>query len=92
MSAAGPVPYLVLAGDPEEIGLAHGAALGPRLRNFISDGRARLDYLMTPPGDLDVVLDAYGAAITEQVPELTAEINGLARDRPPRRYFAEAAG
>lgn len=73
-------PHLVLTGPTEEIGRQHGRAIGPRLRGFLDDRTARLGHLLPEPlGDLGPVLDAYATAIQVQVPELAAEMDGLAR-------------
>jgi len=82
-------PLVRVGGDPDRVGAEHGRVLRDRLRGFLADGNARLDYLLPHlPEDLDDLLDAYDAAITAQAPALGAEIGGLADGAGIRRRDA----
>ncbi len=88
MTAAG-VPFIELAGTPFEVGYQHGAARAGALQAFLDDGLARIRQLAPRPlaaESLNRALAAYGSAIAAATPQLSEEIDGLARGaRIPRK-------
>src|SRR4051812_23117884 len=75
------VPFVQACGSPFAVGYEHGNRLGPRLRDFLADGRGRLDRLLPTPmpaARLRALLDEYTDAIRTATPRLFAEIEGLA--------------
>lgn len=75
------IPLVRAHGDAFARGRAHGEALGTGLRGFLRDRLARLNALSPTPLTLDALrpdLTAYTEAIDAQVPDLGAEIRGLA--------------
>nr|BAW27708.1 acyltransferase [Streptomyces sp. SoC090715LN-17] len=74
-------PLLELSGSPHARGLSHGRALAGRLRGFLGDSLARLGHLTDRPADLDALrpdIAAHRAVTAEALPDLAAEIDGLA--------------
>ncbi|MFE0704892.1 C45 family autoproteolytic acyltransferase/hydolase [Streptomyces sp. NPDC058872] len=74
-------PLLVLSGSPHARGVGHGRALAGRLRGFLDDSLARLGHLTDRPADLDALrpdIAAHRAVVAEALPDLAAEIDGLA--------------
>lgn len=77
----GPVPVLELAGDPAEIGRAHGRALAPALRSFVGDRLARVNALVDTPLTLAGItqdLMRHLEVIEADTPDLAEEVHGLA--------------
>jgi isopenicillin-N N-acyltransferase-like protein len=75
------VPFVQACGSPFAVGYEHGNRLGHRLRDFLADGRGRLDRLLPTPmpaARLRALLDEYADAIRTATPRLFAEIEGLA--------------
>lgn len=74
-------PLLELSGSPHARGLLHGRALAGRLRGFLDDSLARLGHLTDRAAGLDALrpeIEAHRAVIAEALPDLAAEIDGLA--------------
>ncbi|MGW5043540.1 C45 family autoproteolytic acyltransferase/hydolase [Streptomyces griseoluteus] len=74
-------PLLELSGSPHARGLGHGRALAGRLHGFLDDSLARLGHLTDRPADLDALrpdIAAHRAVVAEALPDLAAEIDGLA--------------
>lgn len=70
-----------LSGSARERGVAHGRALAGRLRGFLDDAVARLGHLTDQPVDLDSLrpsIAAHRDAVVLALPELAAEVDGLA--------------
>ncbi|MGW5400211.1 C45 family autoproteolytic acyltransferase/hydolase [Streptomyces sp. NPDC003952] len=75
------VAYVQAVGTPFELGRAHGEALAGPLRAFLGDGLARLDHLADGPLTLTGLrpsISAYRSEIAAAVPDLAAEVEGLA--------------
>jgi long-subunit acyl-CoA synthetase (AMP-forming)/predicted choloylglycine hydrolase len=74
-------PSFTLSGSPFDIGVQHGRAVGPQLRDFLADGRARIETLLGRAIDqrrLNSQLSRHAAVIEEDLPEIAEEIRGLA--------------
>jgi isopenicillin-N N-acyltransferase like protein len=77
-----PVPFVRASGEPFDIGYQHGLARAGAIRAFIDDDLCRISRLAPAPVSADSlrpVLAAYGAAIATAAPQLSEEIDGLAR-------------
>lgn len=75
------VPFVRAAGDGFAIGERHGAERAAALADFIDDSLCRLNLLLDRPvsmQELKPLLDAHGEVIATAVPDLAAEIDGLA--------------
>jgi hypothetical protein len=75
------VPFIRAAGDGFAIGGRHGAERAAALADFIGDSLCRLNLLLDRPvsmAELRPVLEAHGEVIASAVPDLAAEIDGLA--------------
>jgi isopenicillin-N N-acyltransferase-like protein len=75
------VPFVRAAGDGFAIGERHGAERAAALAGFIDDSLCRLNLLLDRPvsmQELKPLLDAHGEVIATAVPDLAAEIDGLA--------------
>ncbi len=82
MNQAARVPFIRAAGDSFAIGERHGAERAAALAGFIDDSLCRLNLLLDRPvtiTELTPALEAHGEVIAKAVPELAAEIEGLAR-------------
>lgn len=78
---AADVPFVRAAGDGFAIGERHGAERAAALAAFIDDSLCRLNLLLDKPvtiAGLTPALEAHGAVIAKAVPDLAAEIEGLA--------------
>ena len=76
-----PLAPVRLAGTPAQIGRGHGEKLRAAIHAFLDDGLCRLDRLLVPPPDrarLRDTIDRYGEAIAHGLPDIYAEIAGLA--------------
>lgn len=74
-------PLLNLSGSPHARGLLHGHALAGRLHGFLEDSLARLGHLTDRPAVLDALrpdIAAHRAVTARALPDLAAEIDGLA--------------
>ncbi|MFD7847703.1 C45 family autoproteolytic acyltransferase/hydrolase [Nocardia sp. NPDC059764] len=81
MSAALEVPVIECVGDSFAIGYQHGERLAARLRAFLADGLGRLDRLLpapVTPSGLAPATIAYRRAVSAALPDLAAEVEGLA--------------
>lgn len=81
MIPAATVAHVVARGEPFDLGVGHGAALGERLRVFLGDSVARLNHLLREPvtvTGLAPTIAAHRAEITQSTPALAEEIHGLA--------------
>lgn len=75
------VGFVRAGGAPYEVGYRHGNARATALRAFLADDLARINRLTASPMSLESlqpVLAAYGTAIADAVPALSAELDGLA--------------
>lgn len=75
------VPFVRAAGDGFAIGERHGTERAAALAGFIDDSLCRLNLLLDRPvsiQELKPLLDAHGEVIATAVPDLAAEIDGLA--------------
>lgn len=75
------VPFIRAAGDGFAIGDRHGTERAEALAGFIDDSLCRLNLLLdrsVSMTELRPVLEAHGEVIASAVPELAAEIDGLA--------------
>ncbi|CAM4462705.1 C45 family peptidase [Nocardia ninae] len=81
MTESQKVPVVDCAGDAFTVGYQHGARLAPRLRLFLDDSLCRLNRvlpdLVTLSG-LRPEIAAYRDAITNALPSLAEEIQGIA--------------
>lgn len=72
---------IILRGTSYERGLQHGLLLGPQIREFLADNRARINSIRTVPlsdEEIDHVLNSYGPVIAAELPEIAQELQGLA--------------
>ncbi|QSB06871.1 C45 family autoproteolytic acyltransferase/hydolase [Natronoglycomyces albus] len=75
------VKTLRISGSPHQRGAAHGAAIAHRLRTFLDDGLARLHHLSDQRyrlEDLRERIEAHRQIVTSVIPDLAAEIDGVA--------------
>lgn len=71
-----------LSGSAHDRGFTHGRALAGQLRGFLDDSLARLGHLVDRPVDLDSLrprIAAHRDVVTTSLPDLAAEIDGLAQ-------------
>ena len=73
--------FVSVSGTPFERGRALGAALGARIRAFLGEGVARLEWVLGRAVDRDRLsapIGAHAALIERHLPEIADEIHGLA--------------
>jgi hypothetical protein len=76
-----PIVPARLAGTPAQIGRGHGEALRAQIHAFLDDGLCRLDHVLVPSPDrtrLRATIDSYGEVIARDLPDIYAEIEGIA--------------
>ncbi|MBC7886378.1 MAG: hypothetical protein H7Z13_00710 [Ferruginibacter sp.] len=75
------IPEIILSGSAYERGLQHGRLLGPVIRDFLNDNRARINCIRQFPLDEAVIksqVQQHAAIIEAQLPEIARELRGLA--------------
>lgn len=74
----GGLPVVRVSGDPEQRGLAVGRSLSEPIHRSLRFYRGFLERRGATPSDLPAMLGPYRAAAERAVPDLVAEIDGMA--------------
>lgn len=76
-----PLEEIQLSGEPYERGVQYGRAVGEAVQRFLADHVARINLIRHAPLSAEEItrhVGAHAAVIEREVPELAAEIRGLA--------------
>ena len=72
---------ITLKGSPYERGFQHGSALKKEINEFLDDNKARINTLRHSPlsrETMDKLINQHAAIIEKDLPDIAAEIKGLA--------------
>ncbi|CAN5679734.1 hypothetical protein BH11BAC3_BH11BAC3_10240 [soil metagenome] len=75
------IPEIILSGNAYERGLQHGQQLGPQIKEFLNDNKARVNSIREFPLSDDVIhsqVQLHAAIIEAELPEIATELKGLA--------------
>ncbi len=75
------IPEIILSGNAFERGLQHGQQLGPQIKDFLNDHKARINSIREFPLSDEIIhsqVQLHAAVIEAELPEIAAELKGLA--------------
>ncbi|MEO6230957.1 MAG: C45 family peptidase [Ferruginibacter sp.] len=75
------ISEIILRGNAYERGLQHGQQLGPQIKDFLNDNKARVNSIREFPLSDDVIqsqVQLHAAVIEAELPEIATELKGLA--------------
>lgn len=75
------IPEIILSGNAFQRGLHHGQQLGPQIKDFLNDNKARINSIREFPLNDDVIqnqVKLHAAVIEAELPEIANELKGLA--------------